>query len=332
MELFGRLASGEEIYKFTLRSGASMAEVITLGASLRSFKPYGKEILGGFSTLEEYASGTFFGASVGRVCNRIVGGSILIDGTRYELSKNNGEHCLHGGEDRFNTKAWDVISYTDSSVKLGYTSPNGQSGFPGEVKVTAEFRLVGADLSVEYRGVPDKKTPIMITSHGFFNLEGFDHDVLSHVVRIYADECTEVDSSRLPTGIRAPVAETFLDFRMPRTLGERIDESPVGYDHNYILSPTSFIESNGRSLGLAAEVSAGNLKLSAYTDQPGMQLYVMMTPPKKTPIDKTGAAYIRHGAFCLESQIEPNCVSRGIGLIDAGEEYVSTTLYKVERI
>lgn len=332
MELFGILPSGEEIYKFTLKSGDSTAEVITLGASLRSFKPHGKEILGGFKTLEEYASGTFFGASVGRVCNRIVGGAITIDGSVYELSKNNGEHCLHGGEDRFNTKAWEVISYTEGSVKLGYISPDGQSGFPGEVRVSAEFRLDGTDLSVQYRAIPDKKTPIMITSHGFFNLAGFDRDVLSHTARIYASEYTEVDASRIPTGRRADVAGTFLDFSEPHSFGERIDESPVGYDHNYILNPTEFIEAGGRRLGLGAEVSFGNIKLSAYTDQPGMQLYVMLNPPKKTPIDKTGAEYVRNGAFCLESQIEPDCARRGIGLISAGEEYISTTLYRVERI
>ena len=330
MELFGILPSGEKIYKFTLKSGDSSAEVITLGASLRSFKPNGREILGGFATLEEYATGTFFGASVGRVCNRIVGGAITIDGTVYELSKNNGEHCLHGGEDRFNTKAWEVISYTDSSVKLGYISPDGQSGFPGEVSVSAEFRLNGTDLSVQYRAIPNKKTPIMITSHGFFNLEGFDHDVLSHVVRIYANEYTEVDETRLPTGRRARVSGSFLDFSEPHMIGERIDESPVGYDHNYILNPTKFIEAEGRRLGLSAEVSSGNMRLSAYTDQPGMQFYVMMNTPKKTPIDKTGAAYVRNGAFCLESQIEPDCARRGIGFIDAGEEYISTTLYSVE--
>ena len=332
MELFGKLPGGEEIYKFTLRSGDSTAEVISYGASLRSFKPFGKEILGGFGTLDEYTGGTYFGASVGRVCNRIVGAEITIDGIRYQLSKNNGEHCLHGGEDRFNIKAWDVISYSDSSVKLGYTSPDGESGFPGEVRVSAEFRLCGSDLAVEYRAIPDKKTPIMITSHGFFNLEGFERDVLSHKVRMYADECTEVDSSRLPTGGRMAIAGTFLDFSEARAIGERIDESPVGYDHNYILNPTEFIEMADRRLGLAAEVSAGDLKLSAYTDQPGMQLYVMMTPPKKTPLDKTGAAYIKNGAFCLEAQIEPDCARRGIGLINAGEEYISTTLYRVEQI
>ena len=331
MEIFGILPTGEEIYSFKLKSDNAEAEIISYGATLRSFCPFGQEIAGGFATLDEYvARGKYYGASVGRVCNRIVGGAFEMDGVRYELSKNNGEHCLHGGSDAYHDKPWQPISYSDNSVTLGYTSPDGQSGFPGEVNIRVTFELVGSSLSVTYRALPTKKTPIMITSHGFFNLAGFGNDVLDHTLRIYATDYTEVDDKRFPTGRRIPVADTFLDFTAPRKIGDRIGESPVGYDHNFILSPSEFISHGGRDLGLAAEVLSNGIKLSAYTDQPGMQLYVPMR--EHSLPQKDGSRQVAYGAFCLEMQIEPDCVRRGIGFVEAGEEYVSTTVYAAERI
>ncbi|MBR2930381.1 MAG: galactose mutarotase [Clostridia bacterium] len=330
MELFGVLPSGESIYKFTLRSAAAEAEIISYGAAIRSFSAFGRDIVGGSETLGQYLTGhAYFGTTVGRVCNRIVGGRLVIDGETVELTKNNGEHCLHGGTDGYHNKPWEVISHTPSSVTLGYLSPDGQSGFPGNLKITARFCLEGSRLSVIYRAVSDKKTPVMLTSHGFFNLSSFERDVLSSRAIIYADEVTEVDEKRLPTGRHIPVKDSFLDFTSEHSFGERIEESPVGYDHNYILKPTVFSEVEGIRVGLAAEVRGEGLCLKAYTNQPGMQLYVMKNPPKSTPTVKNGRALLPNGAFCLEAQIEPDCVSRGIGFIDAGEEYVSAVAYEI---
>lgn len=330
MRLFGTMPSGEEIYIFTLKSEAACAEIISYGAAIRSFSPFGRSILAGFESLEDYmADRTYHGATVGRVCNRIVGAAFEIDGVRYELTKNNGgEHCLHGGSDGYSNKAWDVLSYSDSSVTLGYTSPDGQSGFPGEVRVIAHFELAGAALRVAYSAIPDKKTPIMITSHGYFNLCGFGGEVLEHKLRIYADEYSEVSEQRLPTGRHASVVDTPFDFREARTIGERIADSPIGYDHNFIIKDSGNYYGDERALRLAAEVEGGGMRLSAYTDQPGVQLYIQKGPCK-TPL-VGGKEQIGYGAFCLEAQIEPNCTAYGKGFVGAGERYVSTTVYEAK--
>ena len=330
MKIFGRLPSGEEIYKLTLESELATAEVISYGARLVSFRPFGREVVAGFATLEEYMSNrTYNGATVGRVCNRTVGGSFVMDGGRYELSKNNGEHCLHGGADNFSDKAWELLYEDGHTVRLGYTSPDGQSGFPGEVRVVAEYSLEGTALTVRYSAIPTKKTPIMITNHAYFHLGGFGTEVRDHSVRFYADEYSEVSEERLPTGRHVSVVGTPVDFREPRMIGERMDDSPIGYDHNLILSPSVWREACGSRVGLAAEVCAAGLMMRAYTDQPGMQLYVQRGPAK-TPLT-SGKMQTAFGAFCLEAQIEPNCAGLGRGFVEAGHEYISTTVYEVLR-
>ena len=326
MQLYGTLPTGEKIYKFTLKSALAEAEIISYGARIASFRPYGRDIVAGFECLGGYMADKWFhGATVGRVCNRTAGAAFVMDGVRYELTKNNGENCLHGGADNFSDKAWEVISYTDSSVSLGYTAPDGQSGFPGEIAVRATFSLEGAALKVAYAATPDKKTPIMMTNHSYFNLDGFGGDVCAHILRVWADEYIEISPERVPIGKR-PLDGGALDFRAPRAIGERMGECPLGYDHNFVLSSSEVRD----GLKLAAEITAGGLKMRAYTDQPGVQFYVPRSQMKA--LLRGGATLVPYGAFCLESQIEPNAAASGKCFVEAGEEYRSTTVFAVEKI
>ena len=105
-----------------------------------------------------------------------------------------------------------------------------------------------------------------------------------------------------------------------------------GYDHNYVLSPTIFKEFGGVNLGLCAEVSGKKLKMEVYTDQPGVQFYIgNFLGSDPDPAFRGNIKKIRHGAFCLETQTEPDCVNHGIGFYDAGEVYHHYTVYKVEQ-
>ena len=332
-ELFGRLESGEEIYKFTLTSESSTAAIINYGATINSFCPFGKEIIGGFDTLEDYVRcRSYHGSTVGRVSNRIVGGSFTMDGEVYELARNNGEHCLHGGIDGYTHKVWQVIDYGSSFVKLGYTSPDGESGFPSEVVFEALFSLSGSSLKVSYKGIPKGKTPIMLTTHGFFNLDGYVGGVRDHIVRIYADKYTEVDENRLPTGRHASVDGTPFDFRVPKRIGEDMDKSPIGYDHNYIVKGNQIISDGGNPLTLAIEVTGRELRMKAYTDQPGFQFYVLKKASETAPLLHGGIKQGPVSAFCIEPQVEPNCVRAGRGFYDVGEVYSSTIIYSVEKV
>ena len=107
-EFYGNLSTGERIDIVTLESENCTLSVINYGASIVSFKPFGIDIIGGFNTMEEYEKDTSNqGAAVGRVANRIANASFTMDGKAYQLPKNDGENCLHGG-DGFDFRLWQV--------------------------------------------------------------------------------------------------------------------------------------------------------------------------------------------------------------------------------
>ncbi len=80
------------------------AKVMTYGATLTELLVPDKtgtpgNIVLGFDTIEPYLAGVpFFGATVGRVGNRIAKGTFTLNGKTYKLATNNGPNHLHGGD------------------------------------------------------------------------------------------------------------------------------------------------------------------------------------------------------------------------------------------
>lgn len=330
-EFFGTLPTGEAIDLYTLTSPVAQVRIMTRGATVVNFRVHGVDIVGGFDTLEDYLRDTSHqGAIIGRVANRVGGAAFTMDGKVYRLPKNDGENCLHGG-DGFDHRVWTVTDCTDDSVTLTYTAADGEEGFPAALKVTVTYRLCGGDLLIDYAATPDGKTPIALTNHSYFNLDGFGGNIEEHRATIYADRYTEVGEDLIPDGRRPQVAGTVFDFRTPHPIGERCGEEFIGYDHNFILSPTERAVKCGYELPLAAEVENGKLRLSVYTDQPGVQFYIGNFLGGG-PAFRGGTPQVFHGAFCLETQTEPDCIRHGIGFYEAGQTYRHTTVYSVEKI
>ena len=330
-EFFGRTYSGEDVHLYALKSRDCEMKFTDYGARIVSLKVYGRDIVGGFDSLEDYfTDDSHQGATIGRVANRIKNASFNMDGKEYKLTVNNGENCLHGGIG-FDFKVWKVAEHTDNCITFKYTSLDGEEGFPSELDTTVSYSLSGTELIIDYRAVPHGKTPIALTNHAYFNLNGFGGDILGHTLKVYADRYTEVDASLIPTGERPEVVGTPFDFTYGHKIGERIADTDGGYDHNYILSPTAYKEYMGKRLGLAAVLSGEDLRMHMYTDQPGVQLYTGNFLGSGSDF-KGGVEQIRHGALCLEAQTEPNCVNHGIGFYDSGEVYTQTTVYSIEKI
>lgn len=284
----------------------------------------------GFDDVAGYEKHTaYFGCVVGRYGNRIAKGSFTLDGKEYRLAANNGENHLHGGLKGFNRYVWKsepIERKGEVGVRFQRTSPDGEEGYPGELKVTVEYTLKNDnELRIHYRAKTDKPTVVNLTNHAYWNLGGAGSGpVLDHEVQLHADRYIAVDDGLIPTGQTPSVKGTPMDFTSPHTIGSRIreiDAEPQGYDHCFVLN------SGGGKLAPAAEVrdpQSGRV-LEIATTEPGIQFY--------TGNFLNGAAenggHPQYGAFCLETQHfpdSPNQPKFPSTVLRPGETYDSTTV------
>ena len=140
---FGRRADGVMTYQYTLRNESLTAVFTDHGAALlRLFVPDAKgnvaDVVLGFDTPDEYtASGTYFGAPIGRNSNRVGGASFCLNGSTVTLDANdNGVNNLHSGFDPFKNRLWQVTSHTETAITFTLHSPNGDQGFPGSADIS----------------------------------------------------------------------------------------------------------------------------------------------------------------------------------------------------
>lgn len=281
--------------------------------------------------------GAFFGAVVGRYGNRIGKGEFELNGTKYELVKNNNGNHLHGGTKGFNAVVWDVDQHSDDSIIFSRTSPDMEEGYPGNLKTVVSYRLTDEnELKIDYQATTDKTTVVNLTHHSFFNLEGeAAGNIGNHVMMINADGFTPVDEGLIPTGEIRKVGGTPFDFREPKPIGRDIDADTEqikfgkGYDHNFVLNaePT-----NEDGLALAAKVVEPKTgrTMEVYTNEPGVQFYTGNFMDGSYT-GKAGKPYVFRGTFCLETQHFPDSPNKPdfpSTVLEPGEIYNSSCTYK----
>ncbi|XP_006638617.2 galactose mutarotase [Lepisosteus oculatus] len=332
---FGVVPGQGSVDKFQLKSQDVTLEVISLGCIITSLKTKNKrgefdDIVLGFDNLEGYLSNpACFGAVVGRVANRIAKGKFTVDGKDYQLAINNGPNSLHGGLKGFNKAIW-TSEVLLSGVRFCLTSPDGDEGYPGELRASVTYVLEGEVLSIHYKAETSKTTPVNLTNHSYFNLAGHGTpDIYDHEVSITADAYLPVDDTMIPTGEIAPVQDSLFDLRKPVLIGQRLKElADPGFDHNFCLS------SPGdpwlvRHCARVTHPGSGRV-LDVHTSQPGVQLYTANFLDGSLR-GKAAATYPRHSAFCLETQNWPDAVNQPHfpdALLRPGEEYSHTTLFR----
>jgi aldose 1-epimerase len=285
----------------------------------------------GYDTLEEYVNTKeYYGATIGRVCNRIANGRFTLNGIEYQLSINDGLNSLHGGRKGFDKKIFDYDVQGEKLI-LSYFSKDGEEGYPADILVKVMFYLNDDGLHIDFETKSNADTICNLTNHSYFNLNGHGQsDILSHQLFIDADYVLPINHNFVPTGDKLAVRNTPFDFSKLKKVGESIDTENEqlklagGYDHAYAL--------NGDGLRKVATLIGDKTKiaLDVITNQPSVQFYGgnFMNNDK----GKGGKIYAYRSALCLETQGYPNainCPSYPSVVLKKGDTYVSKTIYKL---
>jgi len=339
---YGTTKDGQAVDLYTLTNAKGVvAKIMTYGALLTELHVPDRagqlaDVVLGFKTLQGYEGDhPYFGATVGRVANRIAKGRFRLGGQEYTLAVNNGPNHLHGGLKGFDKRVWKAQTVSAPggvAVKFTYTSADMEEGYPGALTATVLYTLTNSnELRLDYTAATDKPTIVNLTNHSYFNLAGDGQGtILDHELTIMADRYTPVDDTLIPTGEIASVRGTVMDFNRATPIGARIAEvpgpAPGGYDHNYVLSH------GGGVLAMSAtarDPKSGRL-MEVLTTEPGVQLYTGNFLDGSLT-GKAGVAYQKHFGFCLETQHFPDSINQPAFppvVLQPGRTFKSTTVYR----
>ncbi|PXY47221.1 aldose epimerase family protein [Flavobacterium hydrophilum] len=314
---FKKEIDGKEVNLYWIKNKNIQAAFTNYGGRLVSLLVKNKnnefiDVVVGFKSIKDYQNSTekYFGATIGRVGNRIAKGKFSLNGKNYSIPVNNGENALHGGTKGYEDVVWNAEKINDQTLVFTYVSPDMEMGFPGNLKVKVTYSVTtDNEVKMEYEATTDKTTIVNLTNHAFFNLNGEGSGtILNHLVQFNAKEYTPVDKGLIPTGKIEAVAGTPFDFVTPHTIGERIKTKNVqlenggGYDHNFVLN-------NKKRNGMAHVGSiTGDLSgvvMNVYTEEPGFQFYSGNFMQGKNTF-KSGAKDDYRTAFALETQHFPD--------------------------
>ena len=336
---FGALNDKTAVTLYCIKSGKYSANIMDFGATLVNFicpdkKGHDTDVLLGFDDVTPYTGSIgYMGAVIGRFGNRIEAGKFTLNGKNYELFVNNGPNHLHGGKVGFSHRMWRAEITGDSAVTFSRLSPDGEEGYPGNLKVSVTYTLCeDGTLSLDYLATTDEDTVINLTNHAYFNLHSADDPtpVYDHYLQIGASAFCDTDDHCLANGNILAARGTAFDFRTPRNLGDSIksDFAPAkstgGIDHNFVLDGSGY-----RQFATLYCEKTGIL-MTCYTDQPGVQIYTgnCIDPM----VGKNGKTYCRHGAVCLETQGFPNSTSFShfpSPVLKKGDVYHHVTAYRL---
>lgn len=340
--VFGKLKDGTqvELYTITNANGASVA-LQTLGAGIQALNMPNKngvmgDVVLGFDNPQDYENPDYGyqGLVVGRWANRIRDAKFTFNGKEYHTPNNQGQWTLHSGG-RFSFTCWEVESTGEDCITFYRFSPDGEDGFPGNLKMWVTYTLSDDnELRIDYRILCDTDTVANPTNHAYFNLGDDDNaTVEGHYLYIDADKFTETDDDQLPTGLLGDVKDTMMDFTFMHRIGDNIDApfraiiEGIGYDNNYCINN---YDGSMKTIATLWDKASGR-KMDVITDLPGVQLYCGGWLKKDYTAGKgSNIVKFRRGA-ALETQFYPDTVnipqfpSR---FVKANEEFKTTTIFR----
>ncbi len=309
--VFGVTRNGETVDRISFRNGRFHFSVLTFGAVLYSFGYDDVNLVLNHEKLSSYENdSSYMGEVVGPYANRIAGASFTLDGVEYHLDKNNNGNNLHSGSACFGQRVWSVIGIGESSVTLSISTPDGLGGFPGFHECTVTYLLSDdGRLVLDYIVSSDRKCPVSVTNHTYFNLNGGEGDIKNHVLTVPAESYVSVDEFLIPVAV-APVCGTDFDFRTPHAIGERRNGA---YDNTFCIDKDGRIRAEGTKAAM-----------EIWTTEPGVQIY-------------TGGFlsgdHEQYSGVCFESgryPDTPNNPGFPQAFTESGKPYRSTTEFSIE--
>jgi aldose 1-epimerase len=315
---FGNV-DGKEVSLYTLTNAKGLVMKVTnYGTIITEFHVPDKsgklgDIVGGYENLDGYLKATpYFGATVGRVANRIKNGQFQLEGKTYKLAVNNPPNHLHGGKKGWDKVVWDAEpsdTPNGPSIKFTYVSKDGEEGYPGTVTAKVTYALTNDnEFKVDMEATTDKTTIVNMAHHTYWNLGGYDSgSIAEEELTLHADKYTPGDPV-VPTGAVKPVKGTPFDFTTAKTVGKDLKAvvvtgNPIGYDHNFVVDGDPHAL---RPVARMKDPKSGRV-LTLEADQPGVQFYAGIF--LDGTITGKGHVYKQYDAFCLETQKFPNSIN-----------------------
>ncbi|KAK0862531.1 hypothetical protein LTS02_007163 [Friedmanniomyces endolithicus] len=231
----------------------------------------------------------------GRYANRIKNSTFEIDDVTYHTdpNDNNKNDTLHGGSNGWDYRNWTVEAHTTDSITFSLVDPDGSlgMGFPGEVLAYITYTLTPYQWHPRMTALSTtKKTPIMLSSHTYWNLDGFQNPTTPLALNYslflpYAGLRTEIDNIEVPTGNLLGNKKGSVNdwWSAPKQLGANITSAALlgncgynctGYDNCYILNRDAQGPFNWRQTPVATLASPfSGIQVDVYTDQDAFQIY-----------------------------------------------------------
>ena len=331
----------QDVHRFTITNKNGLKAVImSFGATFMEMHvPDNKgafaDVLMGFDDLAGYQSqvNPYFGATVGRCAGRIANGSFALNGQKYQLLQNNGANHLHGGgENSLSWKVWNADVISDQSVRFYVLSPDGEEGYPGNLKISVTYTLNDNDeLRFDSRAESDADTILNITNHAYWNLAGHDcGSVENHLMKIQAANCLAMDETQIPTGDYVDLTDNILDYRYEKSVSESMNKNAEysfagGLDHTFVLAKIE----NALSFAASCTEPVSGRSMEVLTTEPSIHIYsanfVEGVQGKGASINN------KQESICFETQNFPDAINHSnfpSPLLKKGKTYKSSTVYR----
>ena len=292
----------EEIKIYTLENEFLKVELLNLGAIIKKIELKDKNgniknIVLGYEDIEKYRENpAYLGAIIGRTAGRIKDGILKLDGTEYQLDKNNNGNTLHGGKNSISHRFWNAKKI-ENGLCFSIKSSNLDNGYPANVEIKVSYILNNNELLIKYFATADRLTYLNLTNHSYFNLSGnINNTIYEDILKIDSDYLIGIDKNSIPCKI-INLDNNIFDFKNSKKLKEffKADDEQKSLANNGIDHPYIFNNKIGK---LEIENLETGIKMSVETDNPAVVIY--------TANYLQDIGFKKHSAICFETQEIPN--------------------------